>query len=146
MMLNRLPRDSLYLVAKFLFNLGLRRLPPLDVLLGLAAGDDSKIRGLALRYYLDNANTKYANFSPLSYSHLAFVPAFKDKQAYMAKPNEVSLESSTLDEVRQSYSPLNPRCLPTRCGLTWVLPLFHRPSPGKTSRNYISRIILQLRH
>ena len=63
----------------------------MDVVLGLASGANAKIRGLALRYYLDNATTKYSSYSPMTYSHMAFVPAIKDKQSYMAKPTEVSI-------------------------------------------------------
>ncbi|CAL1709408.1 unnamed protein product [Somion occarium] len=75
--------------AKFLYNLGLLRYPPLDVLLGLAASSDSKVRAVALRYFLDNASTKYGDYSPTKYSHVAFVPAMKDGQRFMAKPTEV---------------------------------------------------------
>ncbi|KAF7792228.1 hypothetical protein EIP86_003262 [Pleurotus ostreatoroseus] len=40
--------------AKFLFRLGLRRFPPLETIVQLAGGPDARIRGLALKYFLDN--------------------------------------------------------------------------------------------
>lgn len=115
---------SHYFIAKFLYNLGLRRIPPMDVLLGLASGSDSKVRGLALRYYLDNANTKYNNYSPLTYANMAFVPAVKDKQLCMAKPTEVRSRLHSSYEFTEYSSRY--RSFPIPHGPSWDLLLLNR--------------------
>lgn len=78
------------LPAKFLYNLGLQRFPSLQVILGLAASPDQKVRTVALRYFLDNLAMKYVDYDPNNFSQIAFVPAVKDHKPYMAKPSEVS--------------------------------------------------------
>jgi len=47
--------------AKFLFKLGLRRHPPIQVILGIAAGDEPQ-RTVALSYFLDNYMQKYRDY------------------------------------------------------------------------------------
>lgn len=76
-------------VARFLFRLGLRRFPPLETILALAGGTDKRIRPLALKYFIDNHATKYSDYRPSAFSHIAFIPALKGKTKYLAKPGEV---------------------------------------------------------
>ncbi|KAI0083802.1 hypothetical protein BDY19DRAFT_975723 [Irpex rosettiformis] len=80
--------------AKFLHSLGLRRYPPLDVILCLAASTDEKIRSTALRYFLDNYQTRYPDYQPSSFANLAFVPAMKGTVPYLGKPGEVFASSA----------------------------------------------------
>jgi hypothetical protein len=73
-----------------LFKIGLRRHPPLDVLLSLAAGSDEPLRGKALRYFLDHFSKHYNNYKAVDFAHLAFVPALGGT---LAKPTEVFANS-----------------------------------------------------
>ncbi|EMD37151.1 hypothetical protein CERSUDRAFT_115067 [Gelatoporia subvermispora B] len=75
--------------AKFLFDLGLRRAPPLSVILKLAAGSDPNIRSLALKYFLDNSAKQYLDYDPNTFTDLAFIPARNNGVATLAKPGEV---------------------------------------------------------
>ncbi|KAI9067076.1 hypothetical protein FKP32DRAFT_1644765 [Trametes sanguinea] len=75
--------------AKFLFQLGLRRYPPLPEIIALAASSDEKIRPAALKYFLDNYTTRYANYEPSTFASVAFIPAVKDGKPCFAKPFEV---------------------------------------------------------
>ncbi|THH29159.1 hypothetical protein EUX98_g5023 [Antrodiella citrinella] len=63
--------------AKFLFNIGLRRFPPLEALVSLAASENEKIRPVALKYLLDNIPNRYNHYHPNNFAHLAFIPAVK---------------------------------------------------------------------
>ncbi|TFK75311.1 hypothetical protein BDN72DRAFT_892280 [Pluteus cervinus] len=60
--------------AKFLFELGLQRYPPLDVLIDLCAHEDTQIRETALKYFLDHAHTKYGDYEPAAYAAKYFIP------------------------------------------------------------------------
>jgi hypothetical protein len=60
--------------ARMLFTLGLKRFPPIDVLLGIAAGR-APMNQKALDYLLANLQTHYINFDP---------------KVFLAKPGEVS--------------------------------------------------------
>ncbi|KAI8998895.1 hypothetical protein BD414DRAFT_519966 [Trametes punicea] len=76
--------------AKFLFQLGLRRYPPLPDLIGLAASPDEKIRSTALKYLLDNYTTRYVDdYDPSAFANVAFIPAVQDGKPCLAKPFEV---------------------------------------------------------
>jgi len=78
------------ITAKLLFDLGLRRYPPLATLLNIAAGPDPQTRNAALKYFLDNISTKYGDYNPSLFVNLAFVPAVKtDGTKFLAKPHEV---------------------------------------------------------
>ncbi|KZT69065.1 hypothetical protein DAEQUDRAFT_751065 [Daedalea quercina L-15889] len=79
--------------AKFLCNLGLQRFPSLSVILELAASPDQKVRPVALRYFLDSLTTRYQDYDPSNFSQIAFIPALKSQQPYMAKPSEVYASS-----------------------------------------------------
>jgi hypothetical protein len=73
-----------------LASLGLRRFPPVDVLLGIAAGAPPT-NEKALDYLLAHTSTHYANFDPTAYAQVAFIPATRrDGKTFMAKPGEVS--------------------------------------------------------
>lgn len=75
-------------------SLGLKRSPPLRVLIDIAAGVEPALRPKALRYLLDNFVLKYAaEYSPHDYGDRAFIPAIKAAQPCMAKPSEVSQKS-----------------------------------------------------
>ncbi|CCM02906.1 uncharacterized protein FIBRA_05020 [Fibroporia radiculosa] len=75
--------------AKFLYSLGLRRYPPLPIILNLASNPDESVRSLALKYFLDNFATKYSDYDPTAFVDLSFVPAIKNGSSHMAKPSEV---------------------------------------------------------
>ncbi|KZT11459.1 uncharacterized protein LAESUDRAFT_720694 [Laetiporus sulphureus 93-53] len=75
--------------AKFLFDLGLRRFPPLSVIVRLAANEDRAVNQAALRYLLDNIITKYTDYDPRAFADFPFVPAIKGEIACLAKPLEV---------------------------------------------------------
>jgi hypothetical protein len=74
-----------------LYSLGLRRFPPIDVLLGIAAGR-TPTNESALSYLLANTSTHYITFDPTAFSAVSFIPATTpDGQSVLAKPGEVSL-------------------------------------------------------
>ncbi|KAL4253718.1 hypothetical protein ABKN59_003690 [Abortiporus biennis] len=75
--------------AKFLYRLGLRRYPPLDVVLRLASSTQSDIRGSALKYFLDNFSRHYSDYDAGKFTELAFIPAIKNGKKYLNKPDEV---------------------------------------------------------
>ncbi|WWC62006.1 uncharacterized protein I303_104593 [Kwoniella dejecticola CBS 10117] len=60
--------------AKLLFTLGLRRFPPIDVLLGIAAGRPPA-NEKALQYLLSNTHNHYPMFRSEAFSEVAFIPA-----------------------------------------------------------------------
>ena len=73
-----------------LFSLGLKRFPPIDVLLGIAAGRPPTNQK-ALDYLLANLQSHYVNFDPKSFEGVAFLPAtLPDGRQILAKPGEVS--------------------------------------------------------
>jgi hypothetical protein len=72
-----------------LFALGVRRFPPIDVLLGLAA-DQPHSNPKALPYLLDHINTHYVNFDPSAFANVAFIPAVRPNgKTTLAKPGHV---------------------------------------------------------
>jgi hypothetical protein len=76
--------------ARMLFTLGLRRFPPIDVLLGIAAGK-SPTNQKALNYLLANLGTHYINYDPKAYAGVAYLPASTpDGRQILAKHGEVS--------------------------------------------------------
>ncbi|KII91548.1 hypothetical protein PLICRDRAFT_512049 [Plicaturopsis crispa FD-325 SS-3] len=75
--------------ARFLFGLGLRRYPPLQDILTLAASNDANIRPLALKYFFDNFTSRYANYSPKDFASIAFVPATQNNVTRMTTTAEV---------------------------------------------------------
>jgi len=82
------PRTDLTIPAKFLFNLGLRRYPPTEVILGIASkGEPSGT--VALGYFLDNYTQKYTDYTVDAHANIAFVPAVHRGEKGLAKPLEV---------------------------------------------------------
>jgi Protein of unknown function (DUF3684) len=73
--------------AKFLFVLGLRRSPPLDVIINLCASTDPLVRSIALKYLLDNMVTKYSHYDPKNFAEVPFVPS----TTRMGTPREVGI-------------------------------------------------------
>lgn len=57
-----------------LFDLGLRRFPPIDTLLGLAAGPEP-VNQLAFNYLLSNIETHYSGFDSSTFGGVAFIPS-----------------------------------------------------------------------
>ncbi|OCF40369.1 hypothetical protein I317_05804 [Kwoniella heveanensis CBS 569] len=80
--------------AKMLFSLGLRRFPPIDVLLGIAAGRPPT-NEKALQYLLANVHNHYQLFRADAFSQVSFIPA-KTAQGdhILAKPGEVFTNSA----------------------------------------------------
>jgi hypothetical protein len=76
--------------AKFLFRLGLRRFPPLEVVVNLAASADVAIRSTALRYLVDNIGTRYVDYDPGKFQNVAYVPALLNGETCMSTPQEVA--------------------------------------------------------
>ncbi|KXN90205.1 hypothetical protein AN958_04695 [Leucoagaricus sp. SymC.cos] len=79
--------------AHFLFDLGLRRYPPLAELIQLCANPDSQVRTTALTYLLDNLRTKYTDYDPNTFRDIAFIPAMNDSQSCLGTPHQVFSKS-----------------------------------------------------
>ncbi|CAE6473592.1 unnamed protein product [Rhizoctonia solani] len=62
---------------KLMYELGLKRFPPLETILMLATADDSCKRMTALNYFLHNYDARYTDYRAESYQHCNFVPAIK---------------------------------------------------------------------
>lgn len=78
-------------IAKMLFEFGLRKFPPLAVILQLASNPATQRK--ALEYLLENFDSLYSgDYDPDQVAHLAFIPSIKpDGTAFLARPGEVSL-------------------------------------------------------
>ncbi|WRT66409.1 uncharacterized protein IL334_003365 [Kwoniella shivajii] len=75
--------------AKMLFGLGLRRFPPVDVLIGIAAGRPPA-NEKALQYLLANVHIHYPMFKAGAFSEVAFIPALTSTgESILAKPGRV---------------------------------------------------------
>lgn len=74
--------------AKFLFKLGLRRYPTIDVVLGIAAGGGPQGTA-ALDYFLDNYSRWYTDYTANQHGSIAFVPAIHRGEKKLVKPLEV---------------------------------------------------------
>ncbi|WVQ99431.1 hypothetical protein IAU59_006566 [Kwoniella sp. CBS 9459] len=80
--------------AKMLFSLGLRRFPPIDVLLGIAAGRPP-MNEKALQYLLTNVHNHYALFRADAFSQVSFIPATRPSGEHIsARPGEVFTNSA----------------------------------------------------
>lgn len=80
--------------AKFLYGLGLRRFPPLPVVIELCTSQDQDIRSTALQYLLSNLATRYTDYDPGTFQNTAYVPTIKNGGRCLAKPFEVYTSSS----------------------------------------------------
>ncbi|PFH51991.1 hypothetical protein AMATHDRAFT_57645 [Amanita thiersii Skay4041] len=78
--------------AGLLFELGLRKHPPLDDLIGLCTHDKTEIRQTSFKYLLDNLDKIYKDFSVSNYDHVSFLPCLKDSKPYLGAPNQVFVE------------------------------------------------------
>ncbi|KAJ7039263.1 hypothetical protein C8F04DRAFT_1087709 [Mycena alexandri] len=74
--------------AKLLFDLGLLRYPPLEVLISLCAKPDAK-GPIALKYLLDNMVARYNDYNPANFYEVPYIPALKDGKMIMGAPKEV---------------------------------------------------------
>jgi Protein of unknown function (DUF3684) len=85
--------------ARFLFRLGLQRYPPLKDLLLLAAGPNAAVQQASLKYFIDNASSKYPEYDVQKFHDLAYVPAQKsDGVSFLGQPLEVCVDI-TVDDV-----------------------------------------------
>ena len=77
--------------------LGLKRQPPLEELLQLAANPDKTTRQVALKYFLDN-NTKYPDYDPGKFKNIPFIPVMiPDGDKELAGP--LSVKCLALDYI-----------------------------------------------
>lgn len=74
-----------------LFELGLRKFPPLAVILQLASNPATQQK--AFGYLLENFDSLYScTYDLEQVAHLAFIPSIKpDGAVFLARPREVSL-------------------------------------------------------
>ncbi|KAF8629109.1 hypothetical protein AX17_005695 [Amanita inopinata Kibby_2008] len=79
--------------ANFLFELGLRRHPPLHDLVMQCAHEIPEIRRVSLKYLLDNLERLYSDFSADDYEHVAFIPSLKDSAPCLGSPKNVFVEA-----------------------------------------------------
>ncbi|CCX06673.1 Similar to Sacsin; acc. no. Q9JLC8 [Pyronema omphalodes CBS 100304] len=92
----------------FLRKLGLRKFPPEEELMKLAAGPDRARREKALKYFLDNFMMNGYSTQLVSTSHVAFVPLQNDKER-LVRPYECYSNSHSgvmgFDVVRNDLQP-----------------------------------------
>ncbi|BEI84758.1 hypothetical protein CcaverHIS002_0501590 [Cutaneotrichosporon cavernicola] len=75
--------------ARLLYHIGMKRFPPVDVLLGLAAGTPP-MNEKAFAYLLNHINDHYAGFEPRQFSNVSFIPGTTATgNSILAKPGEV---------------------------------------------------------
>jgi hypothetical protein len=73
-----------------MFELGLKRYPPLETVLTLASAVDIDKRSLALKYFIDNHSTRYTAYQPQTFRQISFIPATKpDGTAFLTNPTAV---------------------------------------------------------
>lgn len=99
--------------AKFLFLLGLKRVPPLTEILRIAASENLSIRTKAFSFFLDNISNHYSDYDPENFRHLAFVPGILGSEKVLAKPYGVR-------DITPSYfpssEPIHDSCTPVPNG------------------------------
>ncbi|KAF9007980.1 hypothetical protein BDQ17DRAFT_1388899 [Cyathus striatus] len=81
--------------AKFLYQLGLRRYPPLETLIGLCASPLDIVRSTALKYLLDNISTKYEAYSPEAFKDVQYIPAVRGTEYRLGSPQENEAQAKT---------------------------------------------------
>lgn len=89
----RTPRNCLLnstFLAKLLYQLGLQKYPPLDILVNLCASADEEVRSTALEYLLDNILTHYHAYDPVNFADIPYVPALKGGDPCISQPTDVS--------------------------------------------------------
>lgn len=75
--------------AKFLFQLGLLRRPPITTVIHLCASADSAVRSRAFKYLLDNIGTHYKDYDPSDFSDIAFIPSARNQTTCLETPETV---------------------------------------------------------
>ncbi|KAF7975917.1 hypothetical protein HWV62_8178 [Athelia sp. TMB] len=75
--------------AQFLTSIGLRRFPPLKVIIESCAHQDPTLRHVALKYLLDNYQARYSDYDPAQFPDIAFVPALNQGKPCMSVHKEV---------------------------------------------------------
>ncbi|KAF8497439.1 hypothetical protein F5888DRAFT_1634399 [Russula emetica] len=87
-------------LSKFIFSLGLRRVPPLTGILHIAASDNPSMRKKAFSFFLDNISKKkkkkencYFDYDPNNFQDLAFIPAILGSEKVLAKPFELCTDA-----------------------------------------------------
>ncbi|KAF8752076.1 hypothetical protein RHS01_07718 [Rhizoctonia solani] len=84
------PHVTLLRISKFMFELGLKRFPPLETILTLAGATEIDKRTAALKYFMDNHSTRYTSYQAHIFKHLSFVPAIKpDGTSFLSNPAAV---------------------------------------------------------
>jgi hypothetical protein len=83
-----------------MFELGLRRYPPLETIINLCASSDATIRPIALKYFLDNISSRYPQYDPMNFAEVAFVPT----TTRMGTPKEVSFDQPLYETGLSSQS------------------------------------------
>ncbi|EGO00977.1 hypothetical protein SERLA73DRAFT_87350 [Serpula lacrymans var. lacrymans S7.3] len=74
--------------AKFLYRLGLRRSPPLDILIRLCSSPDEELHPIAFKYLLDNMS-KYPDYDPERFNDISFIPALDGSATRLGTLKEV---------------------------------------------------------
>lgn len=85
------PHQLIECSAKLLFGLGLNRFPPLEEIIRMAAGPDEGLRNVALKYFFEKFTAQYASYDPSNekYASIAFIPATRPNDEFLARPGEV---------------------------------------------------------
>ncbi|KAG9310168.1 hypothetical protein JVU11DRAFT_9790 [Chiua virens] len=73
-------------IERFIEQLGVRRYPPLEKVISLAASGDPGVQRSARRYLLSNLDTHYSAYKPEDFSDYAFIPT---QTGSLARLNEV---------------------------------------------------------
>jgi hypothetical protein len=64
-----------YYLAELLYRLGLRRYPPLEMILSLSsAAPNTTLKETAFNYLCDNLRSKYPHYNPDNFRDIAFIP------------------------------------------------------------------------
>ena len=72
-----------------MYQLNLRKAPPLREILYLAASDNFTVRTKAFEFFLDKLHNVYPEYDPRNFRNLAFVPAVLGSEKMLAKPFKV---------------------------------------------------------
>ena len=79
-----------YHLAELLYRLGLRRFPPLEMIITLSStAPDTTVRATAFKYLCDNLRSKYPHYNPDNFRHIAFIPAENENGTCLKKLRNV---------------------------------------------------------
>ena len=90
--------DTFFSLARFLYDLGLRRFPPLETIVELCRSP--KTRVAAFQYFYNNLGSHYADYKPDDFRDIEFIP--------VTNGPEEEIHWKKLDNVLQNYSSSNP--------------------------------------